>query len=175
MARIQTVFKNFLNKLLDPAGRDLLLLPENIKNDLLISLSGDEEIVISMKTDRAIFRAGLSKDSNTFYKAYAIYTGKRLILAKDSSRLNIFREFQVNQVNSLLYQESSRKPEIYIDMDSSKYVLSFPPGSFDQAKIFFDTLNSSLEPAKSEINFCSKCGNKIHPDSVYCSNCGTKI
>ena len=169
------VVKNILNRFMDPIGGDLLLLPENIKNDLLISLSGDEKIVISMKTDRAIYRAGLSKDSNTFYKAYAICTGKRLILAKDSSRLNIFREFQISQVNSILYQESSRKPEILIDMDNSKYVLSFPPGSFAEAKTFFDKFNSSLNNEGSEKKFCRKCGNKIDANSVYCSYCGEKI
>ena len=175
MARIQTVFKNILNSFFDPAGKDLLILPEDIKNDLSMSLDGDEKIVLSMKTDRAIYRAGLSKDSNTFYRAFAILTGKRLILTKDSSRLSIFREFQLSQVNSLLYQEAARKPEIHIDMANSNYVLSFPPGSFTEAKTFFDTFNSSLKPGSSEKNFCSKCGNKIHADSVYCSYCGEKI
>lgn len=175
MARIQTVFKNFLNNFLDPTGKDLLSLPEKIKKDLSISLAEDEEIVISMKTDRAIYRAGLSKDSNSFYKSFAILTTKRLILAKDSTSLKIFREFQLNQVNSLLYEEIAGKPTIHLDNVNSKYVLSMPPGSFDEAKKFFDLLNTALEPEKSGKNFCSKCGNKIQSNSVYCSNCGTKI
>ncbi len=175
MTGMLNVFKKILNSFFDPAGRELLLLPDNIKNDLSMSLAGDEKIIISMKTDRAIYRAGLSRDSNTFYRAFVILTGKRLILTKDSSRLSIFREFRLNQVSSLLYQESARKPEIHIDMDSSKYVLSFPPGSFPEAKTFFDALNSSLNLGSTEKNFCSRCGNKIHADSVYCSHCGEKI
>ncbi len=175
MARIQTVFKNLLNNFLDPTGNNLLILPEKIINDLSVSLAGDEEIVISMKTDRAIYSAGLSKDSNTFYKAYAVLTSKRLILAKEASRLNIFREFRLSQVNSLLYEEVNNKPTIHIDLLNSKYVLSMPPGSSAQAKEFFDTFNSVIEPMQTENSFCSSCGNKIHSDSVYCSNCGIKI
>jgi len=175
MARIQTVFKNILSSFFDPSGKELLELPDNIKNDLSISLKGDETIVISMKTDRTIYKTGLSNDSNTFYKAYAVLTGKRLILAKEASQLNIFREFQLSQVNSLLYEVVTNKPTIHIDIVNSKYVLSMPPGSSAQAKIFFDTFNSEIEPMKTENSFCSSCGNKIKKDSVYCSYCGEKI
>lgn len=175
MARIKTVFKNIYFSLFDPSGKDLLSLPEKIKNDLSLSLSGDEKIIISMKTERVIYRAGSSKDSNTFYKAFAILTSKRVILAKNSTSLKIFRDFQLSQVNSLLYEEVASKPTIHVNIANSEYVLSLPPGSFTEAKTFFDTFNSFVEPGKGENNFCSKCGNKIHTDSVYCSHCGKKI
>ena len=140
-----------------------------------MSLSGDEKIVISMKTESVIYKAGSSKDSNTFYKIFAILTSKRVILAKNSTSLKIFRDFQLSQVNSLLYEEVASKPTIHVDIANSKYILSLPPGSFTESKTFFDTFNSLLEPGKRENNFCSKCGNKIHTDSVYCSHFGKKI
>ena len=175
MASIQTVIKNFFSGLFDPSGKDLLKLPERINNELSTSLSGDEEIVVSMKTDRVIYRAGSSRDSNTFYKTFVIVTGKRIIIVKNSASLKIFRDFQLNEIKSLLYEEVSSKPTIHVDVVNSKYILSMPPGSFDEAKTFFDSLNSLVEPGGSEINFCSKCGNKIQSDSVYCSHCGNKI
>jgi len=175
MARLQTIFKNIFNGLLDPSGKDLLSLPEKINNDLSLSLAEDEEIVVTMKTNRAIYRAGASKDSNTFYNTYAIVTSSRIILARNSSRLKIFREFQLNQVNSLLYEVVANKPTIHIDTVNSKYVLNLPPGSFTEAKIFFEKFNSILETGKPEDNYCRHCGNKIHIDSVYCSHCGKKI
>ncbi len=115
MARILNLYKNFISGLLDTTGKDLLSLPEKIRNDLSLSLSENEEIVVTMKTNRAIYRAGTSKDSNTFYNTFAIVTSSRIILAKDSSGLNIFREFQLNQVNSLLYEDVTKKPTIHID------------------------------------------------------------
>ena len=175
MARIPTVIKNIFSTLFDPSGKDLLSLPEKIKYELSLSLSGDEKIVVSMKTDRVIYRAGSSRDSNTFYKTFAILTSKRLIITKNSTSLKIFRDIQLSQVNSLLYEEVASKPAIHVDVVNSKYVLSMPPGSFAEAKIFFDTFNSSLETGKLDNKFCSKCGNKIHTDSVYCSHCGKKI
>lgn len=170
-----TVIKNIYLSLFDPSGKDLLSLPERIKNDLSLSLSGDEKIIVSMKSDRIIYRAGSSRDSNTFYKTFAVLTNKRIIIAKNSNSLKIFRDFQLNQVNSLLYEEVASKPTIHVDALNSKYILSMPPGSFAETKTFFDTFNSSLEQGKQLNNFCSKCGNKIHSDSVYCSHCGNKI
>lgn len=175
MARIQTLIKNIYTSLFDTSGKDLLSLPERIKNELSLSLSGDEKIIVSMKTDRVIYRAGLSRDSNTFYKTFAVLTSKRLIIAKNSTSLKIFRDFQLSQVNSLLYEEIASKPTIHVDIVNSKYVLSMPPGSFAEAKTFFETFNSFIEPGKLENNFCSTCGNKIQTDSVYCSHCGKKI
>ena len=175
MARIQTVIKNLLSSFTDPTGRALLELPENIRKDLSVSLRKDEAILISMKTERAIYKAGQSRDSNTYYKAFAVVTGKRLILARQSSRLKIFRDFQLSEVSGLLYEEINGKPTIHADLLSSKYILSMPPRSFDEAKEFFDAFNSAIGPKKSEDFLCSSCGKKIPKDSVYCSYCGEKL
>ena len=175
MARIQTVIKNLLSSFTDPTGRALLELPENIRKDLSVSLKEDEDILISMKTERAIYKAGQSRDSNTYYKTIAVLTSKRLILARQSSRLKIFRDFQLSEVSGLLYEEVNGKPTIHADLLSSKYILSMPPGSFDEAKEFFDAFNSTIGPEKSEDFLCTSCGKKIRKDSVYCSHCGKKI
>jgi len=175
MAKIQNLFKNIIRGVLDTTGKDLLSLPEKIRNDLSLSLKENEEIVVTIKTNRAIYRAGTSKDSNTFYNTLVIVTSSRIILVKDSSGLNIFREFQLNQVNSLLYEDVTKKPTIHIDTVDSKYVLSMPPGSITEAKIFFEKFNAILKTRKLEDNYCRHCGNKIHTDSVYCSHCGKNI
>ena len=170
-----SVIKNFINSLFDPSGKDLLLLPEKIKQDLSVSFNDDEDIVISMKTERSIYRAASAKDSNTFYKTFAIITNKRVVLAKDSSSLKIFREIPLDQVNSLLYEEVNNKPTIHIDALNAKYILSMPPRSFDEAKIFFDKFNETHKSGASEAEYCRHCGKKILQDSVYCSHCGEKI
>ncbi|MGI9534181.1 MAG: hypothetical protein ACR2NW_04460, partial [Thermodesulfobacteriota bacterium] len=64
-------------------------MPAQIKKDLLWNLKGsDEKLILSLKTHRAIHKAPATRDSNTFYNAYAVITSRRLILAKDSSKLN---------------------------------------------------------------------------------------
>ena len=171
-----SLFKKFLGRLKDPTGDDLFVLPEQIKKDLLWNLKGSgEKLILSLKTHRAIHKAPETRNSNTFYNAYAIITSRRLILAKDSSKLNTFREIPLASVENYRYEEENKKPHLKIDSRRSKFILTFPHNSFSEAESFFGTFRRVLDDSKLEELFCSKCEKKIPVDSVYCSHCGEKV
>ena len=171
-----SLIKKFLGRFRDPTGDELFFLPEQIKKDLLWNLKGSgEKLILSLKTHRAVHKAPATRDSNTFYKAYAIITSRRLILAKDSSKLNTFREIPLASVESYRYEEENKKPHLNIESLKSKFILTFPPDSFTEAETFFGTFRKILENSKLEELFCGKCEKKIPVDSVYCSHCGEKI
>ena len=128
-----------------------------------------------MKTHRSIHKAPATRDSNTFYNAFAIITSSRLILAKDSSKFNTFREIQLAAVDSHRLEEENKKPNLNIESLNSKFILTFPPGSFPEAEAFYTTFRRALEERKLVDSFCGNCGKKIPVDSVYCSHCGEKI
>ena len=170
---------SLLNKLFghfkDPTGDDLFILPKQIKKDLLWNLQGSEEkLILSMKTHRAIHKAPETRNSNTFYNAYAIITSRRLILAKDSTKLNTFREIPLGSVDSYRYEEENKKPNLNIESLRSKFILTFPPGSFAEAETFFSSFRQLLDQSKLTDSYCGKCGKKIPVDSVYCSHCGER-
>ena len=168
--------KKFISRFKDPTGDELFVLPQQIKKDLLWNLKGsNEKIVLSLKTHRAIHKAPTTRDSNTFYKAYAIITTRRLIIAKDSSKLNTFREIQLASVDSYRFEEENKKPNLNIESHQSRFILTFPPDSFTEAETFFKTFRQVQDNSKLQDSYCSKCGKKIPVDSVYCSHCGDKI
>ena len=168
--------KKIIDRFRDPSGDDLFILPEQIKKDLLWNLKGsDEKIVLSLKTHRAIHKAPATRDSNTFYKAYAIITTRRLILAKDSSKLNTFREIQLAAVDNYRFEEENMKPNLNIESHQSRFILTFPPNSFTEAETFFTTFRQVQNKSKQQGRYCSKCRKKIPVDSVYCSHCGERV
>ena len=174
MGTLQTVFKNLLGRIQDPSGKQLFMLPEKIKSGLLQLLTGDEEFILSLKTQRAIHKAPISRDSNTFYNSYAILTTRRLIIAKDGTKLNIFRELDLASINSQSYEKKHGKPQLSIFSLNSKYTLSFPPNSFTEAEEFVSAFTMALNESSLKETYCQGCGKKIPADSVYCSHCGKK-
>ena len=171
-----SLLKKIIDRFKDPTGDDLFILPEKIKKDLLWNLKDSEEkLVVSLKTRRAIHRAPSIINSNTFYNAYAIITSKRLILARDSSKLKTFREILMSSVDSYLYEEENDTPSLNIESGHSKFILAFSPHSFTEAKTFLSVFRRVLDESKPADLFCSKCGKKTPVDSVYCSHCGEKI
>ena len=151
------------------------MLPEKIKKGLIENLGKDEELLLSLKSQRTIYKAPSSRDSNTFYNAYSILTSKRLIIAKDGSKFNIFQEFDLASVNSHSYEEKHGKPQLNIRSLNSSYALIFPPNSFEQADAFLSAFKSALETSNLIETVCGECGKKIPADSVYCSHCGNKV
>ena len=171
---------SFLKKIIghfkDPSGEELFILPELVKKDLLWNLKGtDEKIVLSLKTHRAIHKAPSTRDSNTYYNAYAIITTKRLIIAKDSSKFNTFREIQLSSIGNFIFQDENKKPNIKIESNLSNFTLTFPPGSINEAEIFYNTFRRVHNDRLESTALCSKCGQQIAVDSVYCSHCGEKL
>lgn len=168
--------KKIFDSFKDPTGNELFILPEQIKKDLLWNLRGsDEKLILSLKTHRAIHKAPATRDSNTFYNAYAVITSRRLILAKDSSKLNTFREIPLASVDTYRYEEENNKPNLVIESHRSEFTLTFPHDSFPEADAFFSIFQKAIDDSKLVDSFCSKCGKKIPVDSVYCSHCGEKI
>ncbi len=171
---MNSLVKKVIDHFRSPTGDELLTLPLPIRKDISLNLkSGEEKLVLSIRTHRTIHKAGTFSDSNTFYGAYAIITSERLIFAKNSSRLKTFHEVPMSLIDNYTYEKNGNEPLLNVSSAGSKLILELPSGSSEQAETFTDALQTALNRHKTVE--CCKCSKKIAPDSVYCSHCGEKI
>lgn len=170
---------NFLKKIIDhfkdPTGDDSFKLPERIREDLYLNFQNiKENFIISLKTHRIVHRAKTARTSNTFYRAYAIVTSERLIHAKNSSNLKTLHEIPLNLIERHIYEENGNMPDLTVESSNSKSILTFPPNSLVEAKVFLDEFQDALNKSKDANRLCNGCGKKIPENSVYCCHCGEK-
>jgi hypothetical protein len=177
------MFNQFFQRLKEVLGRrkeNFTELPSGIKTGLAKYLKPDEEILFTLLNFRAIYKAPALMDSNTFFNSWFILTNRRIIVAKNSSSFNKFRDISHNAIDQIHYETGALESKLIINSPGTVDIIEF----LRESRIYREDLdirvNSAIEEAKrsgkhpgvSDIIFCSQCGSKIPKESKFCSECG---
>lgn len=160
-----------------PSGEELLLLPESLKIDINETLENEESLVFSIRALSAKYKAPRLIDSNTFFNPYFILTNSRIIIARNSSRLNVFREIELRNIIDHKFEISSRISSLSMKLYNSRDIVTFHSNTSEQTeslKNHFDELVGALSASEEKKLYCRFCGEKIPADSNFCPDCGSR-
>jgi len=177
---IVNAIKDFMGSLVT---QNYTELPERIQTGLDKYLKDDEEILLTLLDNRAIYRAPRFLDSNTFFKSWFILTNDRIIIARNTSRFKRFRDIPLLDITQIFYELDHTEPQISITTPGKEDVIKFMEGASAHCVDLDKKIDSALENAKTrklhagknDFVLCNKCGSKVLSQSKYCSECGSRL
>ncbi|MER3447990.1 MAG: hypothetical protein C4291_14695 [Candidatus Dadabacteria bacterium] len=158
-------------------------LPSGIKTGLAKHLVPGEEILITLRNFRAIYKAPTLMDSNAFFNSWFILTSRRIIIAKNSSSFKKFREIPHNTIDQIYYETGASDSKLTIRSADTVDTIEF----LRESKTYREGLDMKVNKAveefkKSEVYLeipdmipCPQCRTKIPKWSKFCLECGKSI
>lgn len=158
-------------------------LPSGIKIGLAKYLKPGEEVLLTLRNFRAIYRAPTWMSSNTFFNSWFILTDSRIIIAKNSSTFNRFRDIPLNTIDQIHYETWVLDSKLTIHSPSTTDIIEF----LRESRMYREDLDTKVKraiegskkvgkgPEISDTIFCPQCGTKIPKESRFCSECGRGI
>ncbi len=168
----------FLN--LDGEKKERSYIPESLKEDILSDLEGDDSLLICIESLSSTYMPKNWFDRNTFFNTYFIVTRKRVVIAKSSSELKIFRDIDLDQIQKYKFSKAKRGHNILaLDCFDSKDKIVIHKTLTDEVeelkKIFEEQYKEIGGTSEKDFIFCMHCGVKIPLASKFCSSCGKKV
>lgn len=169
---------SFLN--LNGQKKEKSYIPESLKKDVLDDIGSDDSLLICIESLSSTYRPKNWFDRNTFFNTYLIVTKKRVIVAKNSSELKIFRDIDLDQIRKHKFSRAKRGHNIIeLDCFDSKDKIVIHKTLSEEVnelkKIFEHQLNEIESNLEKDFIFCIHCGFKIPTASKFCSSCGKKV
>ncbi len=157
-------------------------LPSGIKIGLTKHLEPGEEILITLRNFRAIYKAPTLMDSNTFFNSWFILTNRRIIIAKNSSSFKKFRDIPYNTIYQIHYETGMLDSKLIIHSPGTVDTIEF----LRESRIYHEDLDIKVNRAVEEFKKwgkypdlgmiqCPQCGIKIPKESKFCLECGKSI
>lgn len=175
MSSLSTKILNFFK---EPTSEELIRIPQSLKHDIENILQENEELVHIIRTYKSRYKAQRLLDGNSFYNAIMILTTKRVIIARNSSRLIKFRDIPLNLINNYTYESTDGVPVITLNVSDGKDILTFAKNAFELTNDVSDSLKKLMKDKSIntlETVYCRFCGKQIPTDSKFCMNCGEKL
>lgn len=181
------MFNRILQGLIESLSRrrkkNFTELPSGIKIGLAKYLKPGEEVLFTLLDFRAIYKAPTWMSSNTFFNSWFILTSSRIIIAKNSSTFNRFRDIPHNTIDQIHYETGVLDSKLTIHSPGTVDIIEFLRESRMYREDLDIRVKRAIEEAKkaekraevSDTIFCPQCGNKIPKESKFCSECGRGI
>jgi hypothetical protein len=153
-------------------------LPQGIKTGLLKHLKPQEEILLTLRSFRAIYKPPRWIDSNTFFNSWFILTNHRIIVARNSSSFKKFRDILLHTVNQTEYEEGERESRLTIHSPGTVDIIEFLKEVRAHCKDIEGMVKKALKEAytmKPDVAFCYECGSQIPRHSKFCPECGIRL
>lgn len=160
------------------SGSDPFSVPDRLKQDIDLNLGQDESFLISVKCLSAKYKAPRLIDSNTFFNPYFILTSKRVIIAKNSSTLNIFREIELRNIMDHSFDIGRDRSGITLKLYNSSDVITFHRSSQESTQMIRERFEKAVDTVTGSAEkkvYCRFCGEKIPSDSNFCQDCGSRL
>lgn len=165
---------------LDGSKKETSYIPPKLREDLLNDLEDGESLLKCVQSLSSTYKPKSWLDRNTFFNTFFILTSRRLIIARNSRELKIFRDINLDQIQKYRI-ETGKKGHNIIEIQS-----------FDSQDtvVIHRTLTEEVEEVKKLIPrqieqqekshgnkqvYCMHCGVKISESSRFCSSCGKKV
>lgn len=162
---------------------DFFLAPPKIDPDELKELLGeDDPVLLTVPALSCTYKPRAWVDRNTFFRSMLMLTKKRVLILKNSSKVNVLRDIELNSITHHKFGSTKSKGlKLEIKTVDAEDVIMF----HQQYRKEFEELSGKFEEAMAhalelsagggETLFCMHCGVKIPATSVFCSSCGKKV
>lgn len=162
---------------------DFFLAPPKIDSDELRELLGeDDSVLLTVQTLSCTYKPRAWVDRNTFFRSILMLTKKRVLLLKNSSKVNVLRDIEFDTITHHKFgstRSKGLKLEIKtVDAEDSIMFHQQYRNEFEElSEKFEEVMAQAIELSKGtgETFFCMHCGAKIPAASVFCSSCGKKV
>jgi len=158
-------------------------IPPGIKAGLDRYLQSEETVLSTLKSFRAIYKAPKWSDSNTFFNSWFILTNRRIIIAKNASSFNCFRDIALERIGETFFDKDEIEPKIMISSPGKEDIIEFPKSLFGDSEELEKKLGEAIKnlreqyqtATKNKFEFCFKCNSTIQAGSKFCPECGIKL
>lgn len=162
---------------------DFFLAPPKIDSDELRELLGeDDSVLLTVQTLSCTYKPRAWVDRNTFFRSILMLTKKRVLLLKNSSKVNVLRDIEFDTITHHKFgstRSKGLKLEIKtVDAEDSIMFHQQYRNEFEELSEKFEEVMAQaieLSTETGETFFCMHCGAKIPAASVFCSSCGKKV
>ena len=162
---------------------DLFLGSPKIDSEELRELIGENDsVVFTIQTLSCTYKPRAWIDRNAFFRSMLILTEKRVLILKNSSRVNVLRDIELDAItNHKLSSAKSKGLKLEIKTVDAEDIITFHQQyrkEFEEfSEKFKDAMKRFIELSSEsgETLFCMHCGTKIPVASVFCSSCGKKV
>lgn len=162
---------------------DFFLAPPKIDSDELRELLGeDDSVLLTVQTLSCTYKPRAWVDRNTFFRSILMLTKKRILLLKNSSKVNVLRDIEFDTITHHKFgstRSKGLKLEIKtVDAEDSIMFHQQYRNEFEELSEKFEEVMAQaidLSTETGETFFCMHCGAKIPAASVFCSSCGKKV
>ncbi len=173
------ILNKIMNLFSDESANDL---SDSLQLDLINYLDINETIIFKQNIYNSNFLANSWSERNIFYNCILILTEKRIIIAKNSNSLKIFRDIQLATINNLNFLLSDKDNHIIsIKTENAEDIIQiknrYKQQFNDLKNRFSKTYENINNQDKSKIDYttCNNCGEMIKRESNFCSNCGKEV
>ena len=153
---------------------DFFLAPPRIDSDELKELLGeDDPVLLTVPALSCTYKPRAWVDRNTFFRSILMLTKKRVLILKNSSKVNVLRDIELDTKSKGLKLEIKTVDAEDVIMFHQQYRKEFEElsGKFEEAM----SQAIELSAGDGETFFCMHCGARIPAASVFCSSCGKKV
>ncbi|HEX9667398.1 MAG TPA: zinc-ribbon domain-containing protein [Thermodesulfobacteriota bacterium] len=172
--------QGFINKL---ESKNFTELPQDLKESLSSYLSQGEEISLTLRNYRAIYKAPKWIDSNTYFNSWFILTDQRILILRNSSSFKLFRDIPLDEVSRTLYEMDGSDPRLTIITPGKEDRIEFVSEVIRHCDDIGKKLNEALEKNRQYYNttpekdtlHCFNCGTRIPKKSNFCPECGKSL
>ena len=162
---------------------DFFLAPPRIDPDELKELLGENDsALLTVPTLSCTYKPRAWIDRNTFFRSILMLTKKRVLILKNSSKINVLRDIELDTITHHKFGSAKSKGlklEIKtVDAEDSIMFHQQYRKEFEELSgKFEEVMEQALELSAGgrETLFCMHCGVKIPATSVFCSSCGKKV
>jgi hypothetical protein len=158
-------------------------LPSELKHGLSSYLSKDEEILLTLRNYRAIYKAPRWTDSNIYFQSWFILTDQRILILRNSSAFKLFRDIPLSDVSGTRYEVENLNPVVTIISPGNEDRIEFISKVTEHCEDIGKKINEALEKNRQLSKFtqekdtiyCHNCGSKIPSKSSFCQECGVSL
>ena len=162
---------------------NFFLAPPRIDPDELKELLGeDDSVVLTVPALSCTYKPRAWIDRNTFFRSILMLTKKRVLILKNSSKVNVLRDVELDTITHHKFGSTkSRGLKLEIKTvdaeDSIMFHQQYRKEFEELSGKFGEAMAQALELSAGggETLFCMHCGVKIPAASVFCSSCGKKV
>jgi len=174
--RIKEIFDRF-------EAKNSTELPADLQTGLSNYLTPGEDVLITLKNYRAIYKAKRWSDSNTFFNSWFILTNLRILILRNSSSFKMFRDIPLEVIRETNYELDRLEPRIKFSSHDGEDIIEFSKRSMNYCKEIENKVKDALanvtivqkDSPDSETIYCNNCGTRILRHSNFCFRCGTKL
>ncbi len=172
--------QGLINKL---ESKNVTELPSELNGSLSSYLSPGEEILLTLRNYRAIYKAPNWIDSNTYFNSWFILTDRRILILRNSSSFTMFRDIALDEVSRTHYEKEKLEPCITIISPGKEDRIEFRREVTKHCEDIGKKVNEALKTSRQnsqlsgekDTMYCPNCGNKIPRKSNFCSECGESL